>query len=176
MARNVEVKARVRDFGKVRQRAAELSGGLPEIIEQEDVFFQTRQGRLKLRRLAQNVGELIFYNRPDVSGPKTSTYSISHTDDPAQLRTVLADALGETVHVKKVRELYLVGPARIHLDVVEGLGEFLELEVILGAGESEQFGETIALDLMKKLGIDESELVEGAYADLLSKTAAPVAP
>lgn len=129
-----------------------------------------------MRRLAQDVGELIFYDRPDFFGPKTSTYSVSHTDNPAQLRSVLADALGETARVKKVRELYFVGSTRIHLDVVEGLGEFMELEVVLSEDDTEQSGEAIALDLMEKLGIDKSDLVEGAYADLLSKIAVPVAP
>lgn len=169
MARNIEIKARVRDFANVRELAAEISGAAPELIEQEDVFFQTPQGRLKLRRLSQDEGELIFYVRPDSSGPKTSTYAISETVEPAQLRSVLADALGETALVKKVREVYLVGSVRIHLDVVEGLEEFLELEVVLGDNDTEKSGETIAYDLMTQLGIDKSDLIEGAYADLLSK-------
>jgi len=167
MARNVEIKAHVRNFAIVRQRAAALSDGASEIIEQEDVFFQSSFGRLKLRQLAPDNGQLIYYERPDVSGPKTSTYSISYTDNPSQLRDVLASALGETTIVKKVREVYLTGQTRIHLDVVEGLGEFMELEVVLGEGEAELSGQNTAYEVMAGLGIEQADLIEGAYADLI---------
>ncbi len=167
MARNVEIKARVRNFDIVRQKAAALADKLPEIIEQEDVFFQSSCGRLKLRQLAPNTGQLIHYERPDVSGPKTSTYSISYTDNPSQLRNVLASALGETTIVKKVREVYLVGQTRIHLDVVEGLGVFIELEVVLGVEEADLSGQNTAYEVMAELGIEQSDLIEGAYADLI---------
>lgn len=167
MARNVEIKARVRNFDIVRQRAAALSGGSPEMMDQEDVFFQSSRGRLKLRRLGSNVGHLIYYDRPDISGPKTSTYSISYTDNPTQLRDVLASALGETIIVKKVREVYVVGRTRIHLDIVEELGNFMELEVVLDEEETELSGQKIACEVMADLGIEKSDLIEGAYADLL---------
>lgn len=167
MARNVEIKARVRNLEDVRKRAQSLSGGTPEVLEQEDVFFPAKRGRLKLRRLAPDEGQLIYYDRPDETGPKTSTYSISHTQNPAALREVLASALGEAITVRKVREVYIVGQTRIHLDAVEGLGEFMELEVVLGEEDTEQSGQETAFALMEQLGIEQADLVEGAYADLL---------
>lgn len=169
--RNVEIKARLHNVEEVRKRAEQLSGGPPEVLEQEDVFFPAQHGRLKLRRLAADHGQLISYERPDVSGPKTSTYAISHTREPQQLRDVLRAALGEATIVKKVREVYLVGQTRIHLDVVEGLGAFMELEVVLADEQSAQSGEETALKLMEQLGIERADLVEGAYADLLSMDA-----
>ncbi len=168
MPRNVEIKARVRDMEQVRVLARELSGGPPEILEQEDVFFPAAHGRLKLRRFAADHGQVIFYDRPDLSGPKTCTYAISETREPALLREVLGAALGEAMIVKKLREVYLVGQTRIHLDEVEGLGTFLELEVVLGENESAAAGRKTALALMERLGIEEADLVEGAYADLLA--------
>jgi predicted adenylyl cyclase CyaB len=60
-----------------------------------------------------------------------------------------------------------VGNTRVHLDEVEGLGSFLELEVMLGPGQSEQEGQAIAQELMAQLGVEESDLIEGAYMDLL---------
>ena len=167
LARNIEIKARVRNFDVVRRRAAALSSDTPEILKQEDVFFRASCGRLKLRQLAPDKGQLIHYERPDVSGPKTSTYSISYTEKPTQLRDVLASALGETTIVKKVREIYLVGQTRIHLDVVEGLGEFMELEVVLSADEAELSGQNTAYEMMAKLGIEQSDLIECAYADMM---------
>jgi adenylate cyclase class IV len=66
--------------------------------------------------------------------------------------------------------LFLVGRTRIHLDRVEGLGDFLELEVVLEEGEQVQIGEAIARDLMQKLQILPDQLIEGAYIDLLVAT------
>ncbi|MEW6405591.1 MAG: class IV adenylate cyclase, partial [Chloroflexota bacterium] len=69
--------------------------------------------------------------------------------------------------VKKTRYLYMVGQTRVHLDDVEGLGQFLELEVVMRDGQPDAEGQAIAADLMKKLGVPESDLLEGAYMDLL---------
>lgn len=167
MARNVEIKARIRDFGAVQACAQALSGKAPQILDQEDVFFASPQGRLKLRTLSPNRGELIYYERPDQSGPRISTYSISHTNDPAQLRMVLGTALGEKTIVRKRREVYLVGATRIHLDKVEGLGEFIELEVVLNDTDSEKTGQVTAFELMTQLGLQKTDLIESAYADLV---------
>ncbi|HOZ23053.1 MAG TPA: adenylate cyclase, partial [bacterium] len=63
--------------------------------------------------------------------------------------------------------LYWCGRTRIHLDRVEGLGSFIELEVLLAEGESAAAGEAVARELMHKLGIRDDQLVDGAYLDLL---------
>ena len=61
----------------------------------------------------------------------------------------------------------LVGATRIHLDRVEGLGDFLELEVTLQDGQAEAEGTALAQDLMARLGVHAGQLVSGAYLDLL---------
>lgn len=172
MARNVKIKARVLDFDAVYESARMVSGGLPELIQQEDVFFHTDQGRLKLRLLTPSRGELIYYERDDTAGPKTSSYQIAETDKPDALRSVLEKAIGEKQMVRKQRWLFRVGRTRIHLDRVEGLGDFMELEVVLDVAEPAQAGETEARELMSQLGIDPEMLVQGAYADLLAAKSA----
>ncbi len=167
MARNVEIKARLSDYEGTVRRAESLSDSPVEIIKQEDVFFTCPSGRLKLRILGPAQGELIFYQRPDLEGPKTSHYFIAPTSDPAQMRDVLATAYGEQATVKKVRALYLAGRARIHIDQVEALGSFLEIEVVLDVEESFKGGEAEAHSLMRQLGVSVSQLVPGAYVDLL---------
>lgn len=84
---------------------------------------------LQLRRLEANTGQLIFYNRPDANSPKLSDYHIAPVGDVEGTKSVLSLSLGAIGSVKKVRTLYLVGQTRIHLDKVEGLGEFVEFEV-----------------------------------------------
>ena len=87
------------------------------------------------------------------------------------MREALSLAYSQAGRVRKKRTLYLIGRTRIHLDRVEGLGDFLELEVVLSEGESPQDGIDTAHQLMEKLGVDPSQLIEGAYVDLLNKTA-----
>jgi len=168
MARNIEIKARVADAAKMAERALRVAEEGPWTIQQDDTFFGCRDGRLKLRDFGNGSGELIFYRRPDQAGPGQSEYRITPTDDPAGLRAVLADALGETGRVRKRRVLYLAGRTRIHLDHVEGLGDFLELEVLLSDGESSGAGEAEAQFLMECLHIADEDLVEVAYVDLLA--------
>src|SRR6185503_8914246 len=118
------------------RRAETLSDTPVEIIPQEDTFFHTPQGRLKLRLLSPKKGQLIYYTRPDQGGPKRSDYHISLTADPENLKRVLELAYGIRGIVKKKRYLYLVGQTRVHLDDVEGLGRFMELEVVMGEAQS----------------------------------------
>jgi len=166
---NIEIKARVRDFADLKRRAEAISDSPLEVIPQEDTFFVTSKGRLKLRVLAPDRAQLIYYERPDQDGPKRSDYFIFNTNDPENLKTTLRLALGMRGIVKKMRYLYVVGQTRVHLDDVEGLGQFMELEVVLRDDQSDAEGQVIVHDLMKKLGIEPTDLIEGAYMDLLEK-------
>jgi predicted adenylyl cyclase CyaB len=168
MARNVEIKARIESIHSIFPRAAVLADEGPVEIIQDDTFFACRTGRLKLRAFSSNKGELIFYRRADQSGPKESFYIISPTISPDTLRESLSLAYGQAGRVRKNRILFLAGRTRIHLDRVEGLGDFLELEVVLTDGESAETGEAVARDLMNKLNIQPDQLIEGAYVDLLA--------
>jgi predicted adenylyl cyclase CyaB len=167
VASNIEIKAHATNWEHQRCLAQQLSHTPVQRIAQEDVFFPSRAGRLKLRILSPTVGELIYYERPDATGPKQSSYSISRTDDPAGLRAILAGALGIRGVVRKQRDLYLAGQTRIHFDEVEGLGRFIELEVVLQDGQGADMGVGIARQLMVALQIEPADLVKGAYADLL---------
>ena len=170
MPANIEIKARVRDFTDIKSRAENLSDTPVEVIPQEDTFFNVPQGRLKLRVLAPDSAQLIFYTRPDQEGPKRSDYHISYSFDPENLKRVLELAYGIRGVVKKTRYLYLVGQTRVHLDDVEGLGQFMELEVVMGEGQGDVEGQEIAEGLMASLGVERGDLIDGAYMDLLEKS------
>lgn len=169
MPANIEIKAHVRDFVDITSRAEKLSDVPVEVIPQEDIFFNVPHGRLKLRVLAPDNAQLIFYTRPDQEGPKRSDYHIAHTSDPENLKRVLELAYGIRGVVKKTRYLYLVGQTRVHLDDVEGLGQFMELEVVMREGQEDAEGQEIAEGLMTSLGVERSDLLEGAYMDLIEK-------
>ena len=167
MARNVEIKARIEGIDSMSAKAAALADEGPIEIIQDDTFFSCDSGRLKLRILSPDEAQLIFYRRADRRGPKECFYLISHTNSPNTLREVLSLANGQVGRVRKNRTLYLVGRTRIHLDRVQDLGDFLELEVVLEEGEDLETGEAIAQDLMQKLSVPPEQLIEGAYIDLL---------
>lgn len=168
MARNIEIKAKVDDFSASYEKIALISDGLPDIIDQDDTFFICPHGRLKLRTLAPDRGELIFYKRPDQVGPKTSFYTLSETHDPDSLRETLTLAYGATGRVIKQRTLFMLGHTRLHLDRVKGLGDYLEFEVVLGENDTPEQGIAIAEELLERLEIDRQELVDQAYVDLLN--------
>jgi predicted adenylyl cyclase CyaB len=167
VARNVEIKARIAGVAALAPLAARLANGGPTVLEQDDTFFACPNGRLKLRDQFEGGAELIFYRRADEMGPKESFYVRVPVPDPDAMRTLLKLAHGQTGRVRKRRVLFLVGRTRIHLDTVEGLGEFLELEVVLQDGESTEAGIAEAQRIMAELGVGAQQLIQGAYVDQL---------
>ncbi|XP_046665248.1 uncharacterized protein LOC124357464 isoform X3 [Homalodisca vitripennis] len=169
-SRNVEIKAKVRDFESIILKAEEMSGKEPIKLNQKDIFYHSfyRENRLKLRD-ENGCGTLISYSRPDLEGPKLSKYKKCQVNDPSALSAVLEDALGVKGVVKKQRFLFFVGQTRIHIDQVEGLGNFMELEVGLRDTQSVEEGQVIAQELMSQLGVSETDLLAGAYMDMMQK-------
>ena len=167
MNRNIEIKARLRSLAPVMELARQVSDCAPRVLQQEDTFFRVPRGRLKLRKLSPGLGELIYYEREDRAGPTLSRYAVAPVSDPDALRSVLADALGVRGTVSKQRTLLLCGRTRIHLDEVEGLGAYLELEVVMAPEENEEKGRRAAEELMAKLGIRPELLEDRAYIDIL---------
>lgn len=168
MNSNIEIKARARDFARLRQLAQQLTDTPEQVLEQDDTFFCVPHGRLKLRTFSPIHGELIYYQRDNLAGPKRSHYCISPTPDPLGLKATLAAALGIQGSLRKKRLLYLVGQTRIHLDQVETLGKFVELEVVMTPNQTSASATQTAHDLMKTLEIHPDDLIDRAYIDLLN--------
>jgi predicted adenylyl cyclase CyaB len=171
MGTNIEIKAKAGDPAHLRCILEELCTAPAEAIPQEDIFFQTGNGRLKLRILRADYGELIYYERDNVTGPKRSSYLITPCADPASLTVLLSAALGTRGVVRKHRQLYRIGNTRVHLDHIDGLGCFVELEVVLNESQTSEEGQSIAEEIMKRLGICEADLVGEAYIDLMERKA-----
>ncbi|KAK2149502.1 hypothetical protein LSH36_449g03067 [Paralvinella palmiformis] len=129
MPSNIEIKAKVHNVEELKKLTESLSGEKGTIIIQNDTFFCVPNGRLKLRQLKDSPSQLIFYQRVDQSGPKFSNYHITYTETPEDLKQTLSKALGIKGIVNKRRLLYMIGQTRVHLDCVEDLGDFMELEL-----------------------------------------------
>jgi adenylate cyclase len=169
MPSNVEIKAILRDRKSVEGAAVQLSDIGPELIHQQDYFFNCDGARLKLRIFAPDRGELIRYERSNVAETRSSHYLIARTPDPVVLLEILTQTLGRVGVVKKLRTLYVIGQTRVHLDQVSELGDFLELEVVLRPEQSEADGKTIADSLLSTFKIHEKDLLAEAYVDLLPR-------
>jgi predicted adenylyl cyclase CyaB len=167
MARNIEIKARIGDVAALAATVADIADAGPTVIQQDDTFFACPNGRMKLRDFGTGQGELIFYRRDDLAGPKESEYFRSPTAAPDSLRVALSLGYGGAGRVVKRRVLFMAGRTRVHLDDVAGLGHFIELEVVLADGEPAQAGMEEAHRLMALLGIAPAQLVQGAYVDLV---------
>ncbi|MEQ9011492.1 class IV adenylate cyclase [Algiphilus sp.] len=171
MARNIEIKAWARDRASQARIAARLADGPSHTLQQEDTFFHVPRGRLKLREFGDGTGELIAYQRVDAFGPRSSSYVRTPTQAPDSLKAALAAALGIRAVVRKSRTVFVVAQTRIHLDDVAGLGQCIELEVVLQSGQSEAQGRMMAERLMSLLGIQPQDEIAKAYVDLLADRA-----
>ena len=166
MARNIEVKARIKDFPGLKSAIESLSDGPGVLLRQTDTFYSVARGRLKLRESRPGCAELIYYRRPDGAEARVSEYMTAAIDDPKSVGIVLSTALGTRGEVRKDRFLYLCGQTRIHLDRVERLGDFLELEYVLREGERGAAGRKVVANILSRLGIEKEDLIAGSYIDL----------
>jgi adenylate cyclase, class 2 len=134
------------------------------------------RGRLKLRETAGAEAQLIAYERADLAGQKESRYRLVAVPDPDELREALASALGVRIVVAKERRLFLHEGVRIHLDRVEGLGEFIEFEGVARGEEDLGRFEALLADLRREFAIEDDDLLGTSYSDLLEAAAGDGAP
>jgi homotetrameric cytidine deaminase len=166
--RNVELKARDADPAATLERALALGASDEGVLTQRDTYYASARGRLKLRE--QDGGReagarLIAYVRCDDDGARTSAYRLAEVADPEAMREALAAALATLVVVDKRRHLLLYENVRIHIDEVEGLGSFVELEGVAAADSDLQREHDQVARLREELALGEAVAV--SYSDLL---------
>ena len=167
MAKNIEFKAKINNYSLVYQSVAELTKVNPTVLLQKDIFYKTHFGRLKLRSICNTKHELIFYLRPNKKGPKCSKYIRVHINNQSLVDSLLTKMLGHLVVVKKQRDLFLLDNIRFHLDRVDELGAFLEIEYVLSPMESREAALSTVNNLIHRLQIQKNMLVNHSYAELL---------
>ena len=164
--RNVEIKTQLRDRGHVERELERLGARDAGIETQDDVFYRCPSGRLKLRESSRDGAALIHYQRSDEATERISDYEIVRISDPETMRAFLDRALGRSGAVRKQRHLFLLDNVRIHLDRVEQLGDFLELEAIVDAGHTEAQCRQSCAELLERFGIRPEDRLAVAYVDL----------
>lgn len=167
LSQNLEIKARCADLAEVRRRVEALGATRVARELQVDTYFVTRAGRLKLRESSLGRAELIPYRRPDAPGPRRSEYVVIPLPEPALTRALFSALLGVHRIVRKEREVFLWENVRIHLDRVDVLGTFLELEAVFdGSAEAEPAERRKLADLLAALGVGDADLVAVSYEGL----------
>ena len=167
MARNIELKARLRDLDAARRTAADLATQPGFVEHQIDTYFHCPNGRLKLREIEGEGARLVAYLRPNDAAAKGSDYVLVPIPDAAGLKRGLATTLGIRAVVDKRREIFLVENVRIHLDDVAGLGTFLEFEAVLGPTSTDRVvgdddGRAQLADLRSRFGLRDEDLLSGS--------------
>jgi predicted adenylyl cyclase CyaB len=161
-----ELKARCADLAPVRA-ILERRAQHETTTRQTDTYFHAPRGRLKLREVDGRPAQLIFYERPDVADVKTSQVSLAIVPHPGDLRRLLETMLGVRVVVAKLREIWRLEGVQVHLDTVDGLGAFVELEEVVASAAALPAGQAHVRRLMAELGIAPDALAARSYSDLV---------
>ncbi|MGB8190494.1 MAG: class IV adenylate cyclase [Chitinophagaceae bacterium] len=165
---NIEIKARTSKADVIRQYLIDHAAELRGIDEQTDTYFNATHGRLKLRE-GKIENSLIYYHRKEIGGPKQSDVELIKTDDGPALKSVLEKALGIKTIVKKRREIYYIGNVKFHLDTLDALGSFVEIEA---SNQFDPLPEQRLRDqcreYMQAFGISDEDIVNGSYSDMIA--------
>ena len=166
---NIEMKAKANSLEGLHKFLSNLKAEHIGVFNQVDTYFNVSHGRLKLREtLNSGRGELVYYERRNVEGPKLSSVYTVEIPEPAVTKMILEKVLGVWVIVDKTREVFRYAGVKVHLDTVKGLGNFLELEKQIENWEAEaRKSKRLIKDLMKKMGISRRDLQRGSYSDLI---------
>ena len=164
---NIEIKARIDNPDQIREILKSHKADFKGTDHQIDTYFKVSTGRLKLRE-GNIENSLIYYQRSDQAGPKQSDVILYKTDLNSPLKQVLTQSLGELVVVDKKREIYFIDNVKFHIDQVDGLGSFMEIEAIDDKGDIDK---DVLLEqcryYIQILGIPEKDLVTNSYSDLI---------
>jgi len=165
---NVEIKARCRDPDRIRALLAERGAEFRGVDRQVDTYFHCRRGRLKLRE--GNIERaLIHYDRPDSPGPKPAAVTLYRPPADPALKAALAAALGVRAIVEKRREIYFLDNVKFHIDQLDPLGTFVEIEAIDETGDADrEHLHRQCREYLDLFGIRPADLVTRSYGDMVA--------
>lgn len=162
---NIEIKAHCPDPVFIAEKLNSLKADHKGVDHQVDTYFVVTEGRLKLRE-GSIENNLIYYQRSNQSGPKKSDVMLYPTGKDQSIKNILDKVLGVNVVVDKKREIYFIDNVKFHIDKVEGLGSFVEIEAIGEAGEEERL-DGLCRKYMEILNISPDQLIDRSYSDML---------
>ena len=166
--RNIEMKARDTEPERTLSACQELGASDHGIIWQRDTYFHVAHGGLKMREESPGTPHLIQFEREDRPQQRQSSYRITLVQDAEGMREALTAALGIRGVVEKRRHLFLWQQVRIHLDDVESLGHFIELEAVAPADSDLTREHQLIAQLRSVFAITDDRLCATGYAAQLA--------
>ena len=166
---NVEYKCELRDLPMAKAVLRAKGASFIGEMRQTDTYYRLPHGRLKRRDCEGEPVEYIFYDRPNRASPKISQFAI-YTEHQAMERYGVTP-LPVWVVVKKRRDLWMIGNSRIHLDQVDGLGNFLEFEALVSRDHNIAKCHEAIAELRRMLGPTLGEAIDCSYSDMLAREA-----
>ena len=166
--RNLEAKFPLDDSRKARDRAVVIGYRQRSVLRQRDTFFRCASGKLKLRE-EEGRAMLIYYGRRTADSLQLSTYEIVEIVDPENTRAMLAAALGVIAEVRKERTVLMRANVRLHLDRVEELGEFGEIEAVIPEGSDPECSRAAVDELLVALQVSRETLIDVSYFELAAR-------
>jgi adenylate cyclase, class 2 len=163
----IEIKARCAQPEKIRQILEARQARFAGTDHQVDTYFNATNGRLKLRE-GNIENTLIHYRRPNQAGPKNSQVTLFKPPPGSTLKALLCAAIGVRIVVDKMRRIYFMENVKIHLDEVQQLGTFLEIEAIDETGSLglEKLDRQCRY-FMDLFGVKDEDLVQVSYSDMM---------
>ena len=166
--KNIEIKVTVPSFKDIIRNLKNLGADHKGKIDQVDIYFNSRSGRLKIREINKKQFELIYYQRSDKKSSRISQYNRVELDRDKSnlLKKIFGQSLGQKVVVKKIRDLWIYKNTRIHIDKIKGLGNFVELETVITGHNFYKF-KNEHKKVLKALSLNRFEIQKQSYSDLL---------
>ena len=166
MPTNLELKIQLKSHHLLRRRLIDIGADNIGILNQKDVYYTVPKGLLKLR-IEDGRESLIFYKRNENAKTRWSDYDIIKFENEGGEKFLKKLFIVETV-VEKRRELFYFENTRIHLDKVNILGNFIELETLVLSSKAEAQKRFKRINTL--LDLDSSMQIKKSYRDLLLKS------
>ena len=163
-----EIKALCPDPEFIEAQLLKLKAVFKGTDHQIDTYYQVPEGKLKIRE--GNVeNTLIRYNRVELKGIKKSNVDFVRlqADQVDSLKSIFSSLYSPLVIVDKQRKIFFIDHVKFHIDLVHGLGSFVEIEAI---GPSDQPYEELLKDcrhFMNLFNISNDSCIDGSYSDLI---------
>lgn len=176
----VELKVEVKDSQRVERLLESLGARFEGQEQQLDIYYSAPHRDFKITDEALRLRRSFHSSRTEecyltYKGPKLDALSKSREELNVMIEgweeaQSLLQSLGfiEVGRVSKLRRGYRLTDFVLSLDQVEGLGNFLEVET-RAEGSYDQILEQ-AFELLKKLGLDQHEVIRESYLELLCRS------
>jgi predicted adenylyl cyclase CyaB len=167
--KNIELKIELHNFKEIKQRLLEIKAESKGTLLQVDTYYDYPDGRLKAREINKKEFVIIYYKRPNEAASKISNYKVYRFEkkDFAQIKKMFSDLCDEKVIVRKVRDLWIYKNTRIHLDNVNNLGNYLELETVVEESENIKRYQLEHKEIVNLLDIGHCKKLGESYSDML---------